>query len=84
MRAGAGGFPVVSPPAGHAKEHRHVIRISRHAVTPSVRAVHAKMGADRIWQDFKSHREFGRFTEDEVAFIADRDSFYIATVSETG
>ena len=54
------------------------------AVTPSVRAVQAKMGGDRIWQDFKGHREFDCFTEDEAAFIADRDSFYIATVSETG
>jgi predicted pyridoxine 5'-phosphate oxidase superfamily flavin-nucleotide-binding protein len=54
------------------------------AVTPSVRAVQAEMGADRIWQDFKGHREFDRFTENEAAFIADRDSFYMATVSETG
>ena len=54
------------------------------AVTPSVRAVQAKMGADRIWQDFKGHRGSDRFTENEAAFIADRDSFYMATVSETG
>jgi predicted pyridoxine 5'-phosphate oxidase superfamily flavin-nucleotide-binding protein len=54
------------------------------AVTPSVRAVQAKMGADRIWQNFNGHREFDRFTEDEAAFIADRDSFYMATVAETG
>lgn len=54
------------------------------AVTPSVRAVQAKMGADRIWQAFKGRREFDRFSENEAAFIADRDSFYMATVSETG
>jgi uncharacterized protein len=54
------------------------------AVTPSVRAVQAKMGANRIWQNFKGHREFNRFTENESAFIAERDSFYMATVSETG
>jgi len=54
------------------------------ATTPSVRAVQARMGANRIWQDFKGHREFDRFTENEAAFIADRDSFYLATVSETG
>jgi predicted pyridoxine 5'-phosphate oxidase superfamily flavin-nucleotide-binding protein len=54
------------------------------AVTPSVQAVQAKMGADRIWQDFKGHREFDHFTGNEAAFIADRDSFYMATVSETG
>jgi uncharacterized protein len=54
------------------------------AATPSVRAVQARMGADRIWQDFKGHRAFDRFTENEAAFIAERDSFYLATVSETG
>jgi hypothetical protein len=54
------------------------------AVTPSVRAVQAKMGVDHVWQDFKGHREFDRFTDNEAAFIADRDSFYMATVSETG
>jgi predicted pyridoxine 5'-phosphate oxidase superfamily flavin-nucleotide-binding protein len=56
----------------------------RIATTPSVRAVQAKMGADRTWQDFKGHREFDRFTENEAAFIANRDSLYMATVSETG
>ncbi|MBV8467871.1 MAG: pyridoxamine 5'-phosphate oxidase family protein [Burkholderiales bacterium] len=54
------------------------------AVTPSVRAVQAEMGVDHVWQDFKGHREFDRFTDNEAAFIADRDSFYMATVSETG
>jgi predicted pyridoxine 5'-phosphate oxidase superfamily flavin-nucleotide-binding protein len=54
------------------------------AITPSVRAVQAKMDSDRIWLGFKGHREFDRFTENEAAFIADRDSFYMATVSETG
>lgn len=54
------------------------------AATPRVRAVQAEMGADFIWQNFKGHREFDRFTENEAAFIAARDSFYMATVSETG
>lgn len=54
------------------------------AITPSVRAVQAGMGADRAWVDFKGHREFDRYTANEADFIADRDSFYIATVSETG
>ena len=54
------------------------------ASTPSVRAAQASMGADHLWQDFKGHREFDRFTEHEAAFIAERDSFYLATVSETG
>jgi predicted pyridoxine 5'-phosphate oxidase superfamily flavin-nucleotide-binding protein len=54
------------------------------AVTPSVRAVQVQMKVDHTWQDFKGHREFDRFTNSEAAFIAARDSFYIATVSETG
>ena len=54
------------------------------AVTPSVRAAQAEMGADRIWENFNGHREFDRFTENEIEFIASRDSFYMASVSETG
>lgn len=54
------------------------------AVTPSVRAVQTDKGVAHMWQNFKGHREFDRFTDNEEAFIAQRDSFYIATVSETG
>ena len=54
------------------------------AMTPSVKAVQAQMGADHVWQDFTGHREFDHFSDSEAAFIADRDSFYMATVSETG
>jgi predicted pyridoxine 5'-phosphate oxidase superfamily flavin-nucleotide-binding protein len=54
------------------------------AITPSVRRAQAEMGADHIWSDFKGHREFDRFTAQEIAFIAQRDSFYMASVSETG
>jgi predicted pyridoxine 5'-phosphate oxidase superfamily flavin-nucleotide-binding protein len=54
------------------------------AVTPSVAAAQAKMGTDHLWKDFKGHREFDAFTPNEAAFIAQRDSFYMATVSETG
>lgn len=54
------------------------------AVTPSVRAAQAEMGADHIWTDFKGHRELDRFTDNEAAFIAERDSFYMASASETG
>ena len=42
------------------------------------------MGSDRLWWDFKGHREFDTFTPSELAFITQRDSFYMATVSETG
>jgi predicted pyridoxine 5'-phosphate oxidase superfamily flavin-nucleotide-binding protein len=54
------------------------------AVTPSVRAAQEAMGVEAMWTDFRGHRAFDRFTENEAAFIADRDSFYMATVSETG
>ncbi|MGO7203249.1 pyridoxamine 5'-phosphate oxidase family protein, partial [Rhizobium ruizarguesonis] len=54
------------------------------AITPSVRRAQAEMGADRLWSDFKGHREFYRFSMRDTAFIAQRDSFYMASVSETG
>ncbi|CAN7633922.1 pyridoxamine 5'-phosphate oxidase family protein [Rhizobium sp. LjRoot258] len=53
------------------------------AVTPSVRAAQAEMGADQIWLA-PNNRESDRLTENEVAFITTRDSFYMASVSETG
>lgn len=54
------------------------------AVTPSVGAVQARMGVDHLWRDAGHDRAFDRFTEAEAAFIAERDSFYMASVSETG
>jgi len=54
------------------------------AITPSVRAAQAAMGSEAAWSGFKGHRDFDRFTADEVVFIAERDSFYMASVSETG
>ncbi len=54
------------------------------ATTPSVRAAQRAMGSDRVYRNFTGDRSFDRFTPNEVAFIAARDSFYMATVSETG
>ncbi|MBB3309870.1 hypothetical protein FHT78_001613 [Rhizobium sp. BK196] len=54
------------------------------ASTPSVRAAQAEMGVQNFWNDLPSERSFDRFTENESAFIASRDSFYMASVSETG
>lgn len=54
------------------------------AMTPAVRAAQAAMDSDGLWADFKGQRAFDRFTANEAAFIADRDSFYMATVSATG
>lgn len=51
------------------------------AITPSVRRVQQAMGSVHKWA---GARQWDRFTESEAAYIADRDSFYMATVSETG
>jgi uncharacterized protein len=54
------------------------------ALTPSVRTVQEQMHADRVWSDFKGQRAFDRFSDNVAGYIAERDSFYFATVSETG
>lgn len=54
------------------------------ALTSSVREAQAEMQADHLWADFKGSRESDRLTETEVTFIEQRDSFYLASVSETG
>jgi len=54
------------------------------ASTPSVHAVQAAMGSDRVWQNLRVDRALDKLTPYEAAFIAQRDSFYMASVSETG
>jgi len=54
------------------------------AATPSVRAAQAAMGSDRVWRKLDGGRALDTFTASEAAFIAERDSFYLATVSESG
>ena len=54
------------------------------ATTPSVKAAQAANGSGGYWAEFAGSRMSDRFTEAETAFIAARDSFYMATVSETG
>ena len=54
------------------------------AVTPSVRAVQESMGTDGLWDIRNTGHVPDRFGEREMAFIAARDSFFMATVSETG
>ena len=54
------------------------------ATTPSVKAAQADNGSLDMWSTAGKNRVFDRFTEGETAFIASRDSFYMATVSETG
>lgn len=53
------------------------------AATPSVLAAQAANGAPDFRQS-PTDRSFDRFTEAEIAFIATRDSFYMASVGESG
>jgi uncharacterized protein len=54
------------------------------ATTPPVRAAQEANGSGEYWASFKGDRPSNRFTEAEAAFIAGRDSLYMATVSEPG
>ena len=54
------------------------------ASTPGVRAAQEANGSGEFWANFHGDRAFDRFTSAEAAFIAERDSFYMATVSESG
>ena len=54
------------------------------AATPWVRAAQEANGSGEFWANFSGDRPSDRFTEAEAAFIAERDSFYMATVSESG
>ena len=51
--------------------------------TSGVRAAQAANGAAALWAA-DHDRAFDRFTEAEAAFIAERDSFYLASVSQSG
>jgi predicted pyridoxine 5'-phosphate oxidase superfamily flavin-nucleotide-binding protein len=54
------------------------------ATTPSVKAAQAANASSDYWSDFPGDRASDRFTEAEIAFVNSRDSFYMATVSESG
>lgn len=54
------------------------------ARTPGVEKIQTELGVDHLWRDYSGDRSFDRFTENEIAYISERDSFYLATVSETG
>jgi uncharacterized protein len=54
------------------------------ASTPSVRAAQEANGSRELWQRFDGDRASDRFTENEIAYIEARDSFYLASVSESG
>lgn len=52
--------------------------------TNSVREAQSENGAREQWADFSGDRRFDLFDERAKAFIAARDSFYMASVSENG
>ncbi|QTD57070.1 pyridoxamine 5'-phosphate oxidase family protein [Parasphingorhabdus cellanae] len=52
--------------------------------TDSVRDAQSENGAREQWDDFAGDRRFDHFDERAAAFIAARDSFYMASVSENG
>jgi predicted pyridoxine 5'-phosphate oxidase superfamily flavin-nucleotide-binding protein len=54
------------------------------ASTPSVKAAQAANGSAALWAGIQGRRESNRLTDAEREFIAARDSFYMATVSEDG
>jgi predicted pyridoxine 5'-phosphate oxidase superfamily flavin-nucleotide-binding protein len=54
------------------------------ASTPSVKAAQAANGSAAVWADMQGRRGSNRLTDAEAEFIAVRDSFYMATVSEDG
>lgn len=54
------------------------------ATTPSVHAAQVANGSAGLYEKVGANRAFDRFGPAEEAFIAARDSFYMASVSETG
>jgi predicted pyridoxine 5'-phosphate oxidase superfamily flavin-nucleotide-binding protein len=54
------------------------------AGTRGVKAAQEANGSGEYWASFKGNRESSRFTPAEAQFIAARDSFHMATVSESG
>lgn len=52
--------------------------------TPGVEAARVANGAGGLWESLGKDRTSGSFTEHEAAFIAARDSFYLASTSQTG
>src|SRR6516164_3628484 len=88
MRRGGGGAELESVDSRHLLLQREGLvmayRFLDLATTPSVKAAQVANGAGELWANFAGHRDFGRLTDMEGRFIQARDSFYLATVSESG
>lgn len=59
-------------------------RFANLAFTPTVKAVQARLGSRRAYARLDGSTTPDTLGADEIAFLADRDSFYMASVSETG
>jgi uncharacterized protein len=59
-------------------------RFLRTLDTPGIRAARAANAVGELWETTDVDRPADRFSPNETAFIAERDSFYLATVSRTG
>ena len=60
-------------------------QFSKIAFTDSVKEVQALMGSRRNYARFESGPDTNHaLTENEIQFIGERDSFYMASISETG
>jgi uncharacterized protein len=75
-------------PAAHLAADREGATMTKHfldvARTPSVRAAQYANGSGAFFDRLEATNEDDRLTARETRFIAQRDSFYMATVSETG
>ncbi len=72
-------------PAAHGPDAVPVIHnFGDLAFTPSVRAVQERMGSRPAQARLAGVERRVRLTEEETAFIAERDSFYLATIGENG
>jgi predicted pyridoxine 5'-phosphate oxidase superfamily flavin-nucleotide-binding protein len=54
------------------------------ARTPGVIAAEERNGSAKFFENFKGRRDFDRLSENEREFLAARDNFYMATISESG
>lgn len=59
-------------------------RFAKVAFTPSVQAVQERMGSRRAYARIDAPESPDALGEPEAEFIAERDSFYMASVGETG
>ncbi|MGE3334982.1 MAG: pyridoxamine 5'-phosphate oxidase family protein [Rhodospirillaceae bacterium] len=67
-----------------AKEKRHELWISGDRIYAQRTGRPGRERRAGHWAGFKGHRAFDAFTDNETGFISERDSFYVATTSETG